>query len=82
MQHLFSKLPAHVKTILKETTAVTEWSIFIESVILDKNAEMAGLSVDCSAEKLQRKYLILRAQKAQLEDLLDLFTHITKERQR
>lgn len=81
MQHLFNKQPEYLRTVLLHTTATTEWSVFVTACILEKESEMANLSTDCDAEKFQRKYLLLKAQKQQLQDLLDLFVYFNQERQ-
>lgn len=81
MQLLYSEQPESTRLIIQQTTATTEWSFFLESCILQKTKDMAELSTDCTAEKFQRKYLVLKAEKQQLLDLLELMAHIQQLRQ-
>jgi len=81
MRTLFDKQPEYIQTILVQTTAATEWSVFLESAILDLNDQMSGLQTDCDAYEFQRKYAMLKAQKQQVLDLLDLMQHFNTQRQ-
>ncbi len=81
MQLLFNNAPEHVQVVIRATTATAEWGALIDLAIKNKSGEMAGLSTDCTPEKFQRKYLILKAERQQLLELLDLMKYLAEPQQ-
>ncbi len=79
MRHLLNKLPAHLEELLRIGTSAEAWGILLDCAIREKEVHLAGLSTDCTPEKFQRKYLILKAERQQLIDLLDFIKTLNQQ---
>lgn len=72
MQHLLSSLPEHVRVQLEQMTPTDAWGVLIEFAIREKEKAMAELSISHAPEELYRKFVVLKAERQQLDDLFAL----------